>query len=163
MEVSYSQTKRGWTIGLDHFYVGKVGGVRWPIKDINFILVLIVFLSLSTTEEMFSPRNYTFHRGKKSFLRGENFIRELYFYPWNYTFLRGIILSTAEKSLFSEERTLFRGIILFSTELNFPTRNYTFHRGKKSFLQGENFIPRNYTFLHRIILFSTELNFSPWN
>ena len=45
---------------------------------------------------MFSPRNYTFHRGEKSFLRGENFI------PRNYTFLRGIILSTAEKSHVNE-------------------------------------------------------------
>ena len=64
--------------------------LRWPIKDINFILVLNVFLSLSTAEEMFSPRNYTFHRGKKSFLRGENFI------PRNYAFLRRIILFSAE-------------------------------------------------------------------
>ena len=55
---------------------------RYGILKI-FILVLIVFLSLSTAEEMFSPRNYTFHRGKKSFLRGENII------PWNSTFHRG--------------------------------------------------------------------------
>ena len=68
----------------------KLKKLRWPIKDINFILVLIVFLSLSTAEEMFSPRNYTFHRGKKSFLRGENFI------PRNFTFLHGIILFSAE-------------------------------------------------------------------
>ena len=58
-------------------------GLRWPIKDINFILVLIVFLSLSTAEEIFSLQNYTFHRGKKSFLWGEIFT------PRNYTFHRG--------------------------------------------------------------------------
>ena len=103
-----------------------VGLVRWPIKDINFILVLIVFLSLSTAEKMFSPWNYTFYRGK---------------------------------SLLSEEKTLFRGIILFSAELNFSPWNYTFHRGKKPFLRGENFISRNYTFLRGIIL--RGIKFSP--
>ena len=96
--------------------VSLVLKLRWPIKDINFILVLIVFLSLSTTEEMFSLRNYTFHRGKKSFLWGENFILR------NYTFLHGIKL--------------------FSAELNFILRNYTFHPKKKAFPRGENFIPR---------------------
>ena len=100
------------------------------IKDINFILVL-VFLSLPTTEKMFSPWNYTFRCGKKSFLRGENFIRRNY----QYTFLRRIKL--------------------YSAELNFTPRNYTFHCGKKSFLREENFIPRNYTFLRGIILLTS--------
>ena len=57
--------------------------IRWPIKDINFILVLIVFLSLSTTEEMFSPRNYTFLHGIKLFSAQLNFT------PRNYTFHHG--------------------------------------------------------------------------
>ena len=64
--------------------------VRWPIKDINFILVLIVFLSLSTAEKSlfsaelnFTPRNYTFLRGIKLYST------ELNFTPRNYTFHRG--------------------------------------------------------------------------
>ena len=81
----------------------KMACLRWPIKDINFILVLIVFLSLST----------------------------------------------AEKSLFSEEKTLFRGIILFSAELYFSPRNYTFLRGIKLYSAELNFTPRNYTFHRR--------------
>ena len=48
-------------------------------KGHYFILVLIVFLSLSNAEEMFSPRNYTFHRGKKytKYIEKENGLKNV--------------------------------------------------------------------------------------
>ena len=97
--------------------------LRWPIKDINFILVFIVFLSLSTAGEMFSPRNYTFHHGKKSFLRGENFI------PRNYTFHRGKKSFLRGENFIARNYTFLHGVKLYSAELYFSPRNYTFLRG----------------------------------
>ena len=54
-----------------------------------------------------------------------NLFNFFYFSPRNKCFLRGNKFSTAEKSLYSEEKTFLRG-------------NTVLRRGEKSLLQGEN-------------------------